>query len=87
MSVAEEADMPLKGSNDMSLAVSMSELEWSDVICDQDIGGRGCGGTGHKLDMGAYEGRARYTYPVGEGAGGGPGHGLDHLRRCPSLPR
>ena len=75
MSVAEEADVPLNGSKDITLAVSMSELEHmstSVVICDQDIVGAGRGGTGHKAVMGVYEGTERgiYSNRVG-GAGGG----------------
>ena len=64
MSVAEEADMPLNGSKDITLAVSISELEHmstSEVMCDQDIARGGRGGTGHKVVMGVYE-RGRDIY-------------------------
>jgi len=66
MSVAEEADVPLNGSKDITLSVSMSELEHmstSGVICDQDIAGTGCCEVGwHKAVMGVYEGRERGIY-------------------------
>ena len=78
MSVAEEADVPLNGSKDITLAVSMSELEHmstSVVICDQDIVGLGRGGTGHKAVMGVYEGREHGIYCKGVGGVGG-GHEL-----------
>jgi len=67
--------MPVNGSKDITLALSMSELEHmstSVVICDQDIAGLGRGGKGHRAVMGVYEGNERgiYSKEVG-GAGGG----------------
>lgn len=85
MSVAEEADVPLNGSKDITLAVSTSELEpmsTSVVICDQDIVGLGRGGTGHKAVMGVYEGNERGIYYKGVGGSGG-GHGL---KPSPPMP-
>jgi len=79
MSVAEEADVPVNGSKDITLAVSMSELEHmstSAVICDQDMVGLGRGGTGHKAIMGVYEGDEHGIYWQGVGSAGG-GHELD----------
>lgn len=64
MSVAEEADVPLNGSKDITLTVSISELEHmsaSEVMRDQDIAGRGHGETGSRLVMGVYE-RERDIY-------------------------
>ena len=75
MSVAEEADVQLNGSKDISLAVSMSELELmstSVVMCDQDMGGLGRCRAGHNPVMGAYEGK-NAVYIVREGAEGAGG--------------
>jgi len=75
MSVAEEADVPLNGSKDITLAVSTSELghmSTSGVMCDQDIEGREGGETGDRLVMGVCEGRVSgiLILIVGEGAEG-----------------
>lgn len=75
MSVAEEAEGQPNGSKDITLAVSMSELEHmstSGVICDQDIAGWGGGETGHNLAaMSVYEGEDIILYCRGTGRVGG----------------
>ena len=77
MSVAEEADVPLNGSKDITLAVSVSELEHmsssSEVICDQDIVGWGRGETGSRDIAGVYEKRTCDIYC--RGGGRRDGHG------------
>ena len=72
MSVAEEVDVPLNGSKDITLAVSASEpkhMSTLEVICDQDIGGWGGGEVGEMSSSWVFFKGGRGVYIVGKGTG------------------